>query len=71
MLISLVRLDLASAFKYNSFLFLTGPLLLAYIACSEVKYVLHGSRRMGKWEIFLYFELFFAIAYGILRNIIL
>jgi hypothetical protein len=70
MLVALVRFDFASAFKHNAFLFVTGPFLIAYIAFSEVRYVLNGSRRMGKYEIFLWVELVLAIAYGVLRNII-
>ena len=70
MLVALVRFDFASAFKYNAFLFVTGPFLIAYIACSEVKYVLNGSRCMGKYEIFLWAERVLAIVYGVLRNVI-
>ena len=69
MLIALLHLDFASAFRHNAFLFITGPLLIAYLLASEVRYVLYGSKRMGKWEIFLWVELALAIAYGILRNI--
>ena len=69
MLLALLRLDFVSAFRYNPFLFVTGPFLVAYLAASEVNYVLHGTKRMGKWEIFLWVELILAIAYGVLRNI--
>ena len=71
MLLALLRLDFVSAFRYNAFLFVTGPFLVAYLAASEVNYVLHGTKRMGKWEIFLWVELILAIAYGVLRNIFL
>ena len=69
MFVSLARLDFVSAFKYNAFLFITGPFLIAYFACGEIKYVLYGNGRMGKWEIFLWVELVLALAYGVLRNI--
>lgn len=69
MIVSILRLDLAAAFKYNPFLFITVPFLIAYLVCSEIKYVLQGSGRMGKWETLLYVELVLAIAYWILRNI--
>lgn len=69
MFISLVRLDFYAAFKHNSFVFVTGPFIIAYLVCSDVKYVLHGNRRMGKWEIFMWVELALAIIYGIVRNI--
>ena len=69
MLISLVKLDFASAFKYNPFLFITGPIIIAYLVACEIKYILHGNRNMGKWEIILWVELILAVAYMILRNI--
>ena len=69
MFISLAKLDFVSAFKHNPFVFLTGPFIIAYIAFSEVKYIISGSKQMGKWEIFLWVELALALAYAVLRNI--
>jgi hypothetical protein len=69
MLVSLVRFDLASAFLHNPFLFITGPFLIAYLVCSEWKYVKHGNRSLGKWEIFIWIELILALLYGVLRNV--
>jgi hypothetical protein len=69
MFIALSNFDLASAFRHNSFLLVTGPFVIVYLACSELRYVLYGSNRMGKWEIFIWAELILAIAYGVLRNI--
>lgn len=69
MFASIARLDFAAAFHYNPFLFITGPFLVAYLAASEVKYVLHGNRNMGKWQLFLWIELILLLLYGILRNI--
>ena len=70
MFISLIRLDFVTAFKHNSFIFITGSFIIVYLVCSEVKYVIYGSRRMGKWEIFMWVELILALVYGILRNIL-
>ena len=69
MLISIVKLDFASAFRYNPFLFVTGPILIAYFIISEIRYVIYGAEKMGKWDIILWTELALAILYGILRNI--
>ncbi len=69
MLISVVKLDFVSAFWYNPFLFVTGPFLIAYLIAYEVKFIKHGNRNMGKWQIFMYVELALALLYGILRNI--
>ena len=69
MLISIVKLDFISAFWYNPFLFVTGPFLIAYLIACEVKFIKHGNRNMGKWQIFMYVELALALLYGILRNI--
>lgn len=69
MFISLVRLDVVAAFHYNPFLFITGPFLIIYLVCSEIKYILRDDKRMGKTEIFLWVELVLTIAYGVLRNI--
>lgn len=69
MLISILKLDFAAAFSYNPFLFITGPVIIAYLVAGEIKYVIHANRKMGKWEIIMWAELVLAIAYGILRNI--
>ena len=69
MLIALIKLDFAAAFKHNPVLFLTAPFLVAYLFGSEWKYVLYGHRHMGKWQIFLWAELCLLLLYGIFRNI--
>lgn len=69
LIVSVARLDFAAAFGYNPFLFITGPLLLFYLAFSEARYVIYGNARMGKWVIFIWAELILAILYGVLRNI--
>ena len=68
MLIAIGHLEFAEAFAHNRFLFVTGPLILLYLACVEGKYVLYGSRSMGKWEIFVWIEIGLALAFGVLRN---
>ena len=70
MFVSLARLDFAAAFSYNQAVFLTGPFLLAYLICSEIKFVRFGDRRLGRWEGFLWIELFVLIAFGVLRNLL-
>lgn len=70
MIVSVARLDFASAFRYNPFLFTTGPLILLYMACSEIKYVISGNGRLGKWEAFICAELILAALYSVLRNIL-
>ena len=69
MLISIVKLDFISAFWYNPFLFVTGPFLIAYLIACELKFIKHGNRNMGKWQIFMYVELALALLNGLLRNI--
>lgn len=69
MFISLIRLDFVSAFKHNPFVFITGPFIAAYLICGDIKYIIHGNRRIKKLEIFMWAEIVLAIAYGILRNI--
>lgn len=69
MLISIVKLDFTSAFRYNPFLFITGPLLIAYFTVDNVKYIITGKQDMGKWKIFLYVECALTVAYMVLRNI--
>lgn len=67
--VSIARFDFISAFKYNPFIFITGPFLLAYLVFSEIKYIKTGNRQMGKWEIFIWAELALALVYSILRNV--
>ena len=69
MFVSLARFDIASAFSYNPAVFITGPFIVAYLICSEIKYVYYGNRSLGRWEIFLWIELFLLIFFGIFRNI--
>ena len=68
MLISMVKLDFISAFCYNPFLFVTGPLLIVYLAAENIKYIITGKQDTGKWQIFLYIEGGLAVLYMILRN---
>ena len=69
MLVSIAKLDFSAAFRYNPFLFITGPFILAYLFFSELKYVKSGERLSKKWDVLMWCELALAILYGILRNI--
>ena len=69
MLISLIRLDLVSAYNYNPFLLTTAPILLFCLIYSEFRYVKYGNASLGKLQMLLWAELFSAIAFGIFRNI--
>ena len=69
MFVSLARFDFAAAFRHNPLIFTTSPLLLAYLATSEIKYIRYGNRDMGKWEPFMWVELALLLVYGVLRNI--
>lgn len=69
MFVSLARLDVIAAFKYNPFVFITGPLLVIYLVSSEIEYVKHGRESTKKWGALLYAELLLALAYGVLRNL--
>ena len=66
----IVKLDFAAAFAYNPFLMIAGPVIIAYLVFSEIKYIKTGSPSMGKWEILLWVLGGAAIAFGIIRNII-
>lgn len=69
MIVSLARLDFFTAFLYNPFLFVTGPLVIGAVIYTETRYVLYESK-MSRWvEIFFYVELVLALAYGVLRNL--
>jgi hypothetical protein len=69
MILSLVRLDFASAFRYNPLLFITGPVILGYIVFYEITYILKGCRPSKKWDAMIYVVLILVVAYGILRNV--
>ena len=69
MIIALVRLDVAAAFSYNPFIMITGPVILAYIVCYEVRFIRSGDGSMGKWDILLWVLSGAAIVFGVLRNI--
>ena len=70
MTVSLARLDLRAAFEYNPFLFVTGPVILFCVVYSNVRYVKTGDASMGKLGFILWMEIIFALAFGIVRNIL-
>lgn len=68
MIAAIARLDLASAFGYNPFLFVTGPVILLLVFLPEYRYVRYARYDM-RWERYIALPLVFAaIIFGILRN---
>lgn len=70
MALALIRLDFAVAFSYNPFLFITAPIILFCLVYSDVRYVRTGDMSLGKVGVLLWAEIVFAVAFGILRNIL-
>ena len=70
MLISLAHLDFAAAFRYNAFLLVTAPVLLFCLIYPDVRFVLHGDRKMGWVNGLLWCELVLLIVFGVVRNLI-
>ena len=68
--VSVAHLDFISAFKYNPYLFITGPFLITFLFFSELKYIRTGSSDMGKWEIFIWVEIALALVFGVIRNVL-
>lgn len=48
MVMAIIRLDFYTAIKSNSFLFVTGPVLIGVLLANEIKYVKTGSRQLSK-----------------------
>ena len=70
MLLSLLRLDVASAFRYNPYLFVNAPLLLFCFGYSEWQYVALGTRKHPRWlNVILWCEIGLALLFGVLRNL--
>lgn len=70
MIMALARLDFSGAFRYNQFLFITGPFILAYLVFYDLKIAISAERPSKKWDAGLYVILALAIIFGILRNIV-
>jgi hypothetical protein len=69
MILSLVEFDIPSAFSYNPFLFITLPIIIAYIISSDINYIKNGRVSLGKVDYLLWAVAAAAIIYGIMRNI--
>ena len=70
MILSLMELDISSAFNYNPFLFITSPVIIVYIISSDVNYIKNGRVSLGKIDYLLWAVAVSAIIFGIVRNII-
>ena len=69
MIVSLSRLNFKGAFIANSFLFITGPFVIAEIIYSMIKN--NRNEKMPRWNtVVLYIYIAFLLIFGILRNII-
>ena len=69
MAMALAGFDFVSAFKYNAFLFVTGPFILGSIIFNEVRFVRTGHRPSSKWGAVMIVMLILALIYGVLRNV--
>ncbi len=69
MLISLLRLDVVAAFRYNPFLLVNGPVIVGCLVYSDVQYVRLGHRKHPRaWDVILWCEIGLALLFGIWRN---
>lgn len=69
MLLSLLRLDFAAAFRYNPYLLVNAPIILVCLGYSEMQYVKTGSRSLCRWvNVVLWAEIGLALLFGVLRN---
>ena len=69
MAMALAKLQFVAAFKYNAFLFITGPFILGSIIFNEVRFVRTGQHPSSKWRTVMIVLLILALIYGVLRNI--
>lgn len=71
MLIAAARGNFKEAFGYNSFLFISFPLIILFIVIEDIHYIKNGERKLLKaTRIFLWLEITALICFCILRNII-
>ncbi|MBQ9773804.1 MAG: DUF2752 domain-containing protein [Clostridia bacterium] len=69
MFLAVTRLDFAAAFHYNSFLFVTSPVILFCIVAPDVCYVRTGRCSLGRASVLLWIEIALAVAFGVFRNL--
>ena len=70
MLMAILRLDFASAYRYNPFLFVTSPVLLFCIVYPDIVYIKTGGVDIGKAQIVLWLEVVAALIFGVVRNLV-
>lgn len=70
MFVSLASLDFKTAFGYNAFVMVVGPIAAIFVLRHYIIYVLKGNQKSSRLEtVLLIIALVLAIAFGILRNI--
>lgn len=71
MCLSVLQLDFARAFSYNSGVFIAAPFLMALIFKMTAVYIRTGNWNAGKaWNVLAYMILLFLVLFGILRNLV-
>lgn len=70
MFAALFRLDFVTAYNYNKYLMINGPIILALIFYSDYRYIRTGSANLGWLNVILWLEIIMALAFGVLRNAI-
>ena len=70
MFINLFSFDFKTAFGYNAFVMVSGPIAAIFVLRHYIIYILKGKQKSDKLEtVFLIIALGLAVAFGILRNI--
>lgn len=71
MMLSLLRLDFAAAFRYNAVLFCLLPVLLGLGALYVIRYVRLGTKRAGKTgEAIVWTLVGVLLSWGVVRNLV-
>jgi hypothetical protein len=70
MLMALIRLDFAEAFRYNPVVLLTLPIILFCVIRSDVDYIRTGRNSLDRYQPVWIAELVILLMFGIIRNIV-
>ena len=70
MLLSLLKFDFVAAYRYNPFLLINAPVLLLCFLYSDIQYIKAGETSMGKIKFLLWAEVFLALLFGVVRNLV-
>lgn len=70
MLMALIRLDFAEAFRYNPVVLLTLPIILFCVIRSDVGYIRTGRNSLDRYQPVWIAELVILLMFGIIRNIV-